>query len=258
MLKNSINIIFIILLSLISISSNAFASKDQKGDDGNYSYNYAALNGRCQVYDPYEAFNRKVFIFNGVLDTFILRPITKIYGHSTNDYTKQRVGSFVGNIEEPLTFVNYTMQGNKDKGFKSFWRFMINSTIGIGGLFDVASHFDVKAEPQTFGNTLGSYGVGAGPYILLPIFGGTNGRGVTDSLVTNSLFNPLKYPLHSSFKRVVTVSKTIHKRDEIMPFTDFVTNNSPDPYIAIRDAILQQQESKMNYPDGFRCPSVSQ
>ncbi len=256
MLKNSIKFIVTILLVTVSLSSNVFANEESNDDD--YSYNYAALNGRCQVYDPYESFNRKIFIFNGLLDTVILRPITKIYGYSTNNYTKQRIGSFVGNIEEPLSFVNYTLQGNNDKRFRSFWRFMINSTIGIAGLFDVASHFDVKAEPQTFGNTLGSYGVGAGPYILLPIFGGTNGRGVTDSLITNNLLNPIKYPLHYSFKNGVTVAKTLHKRDEIMPFTDFVSKNSPDPYIAIRDAILQQQESKMNYPDGFRCPAVNQ
>ena len=259
MIKNYIKFVLMILLIAVSLPSNAIIDRgSQDKDDNNYSYNYAALSGRCQVYDPYEAFNRKVFIFNGVLDTFILRPIAKVYGHATNDYTKQRIGSFADNIEEPLSFVNYAVQGNKDKGFRSFWRFMINSTIGIGGLFDVASHFDVKAEPQTFGNTLGHYGVGAGPYIVLPIFGGTNGRGVTDSLITNSLLNPIKHPMHSSFKNIVTVAKTVHKRDELMPFTDFVSKNSTDPYIAIRDAILQQQESKMNYPDGFRCPAVSQ
>lgn len=232
--------------------------------DEEYSYDYTALNNRCQVYDPYEKLNRKVFFVNGVLDTFILRPIAKGYGRFTNQYTKQRVGSFVDNISEPLSTVNYGLQGKPNGMFKTFWRFTINSTFGILGLFDVAGKFGLTAQPQTFGNTLGYYGVGSGPYIVLPIFGGTGARDVMDTLLLNSLLNPIKtglipanYQMHSDFKNVVTVLKTVHNRDAIMPFTDHVTKNSLDPYVAIRDAIIQQREAKMDYPVGFKCPTVN-
>ena len=250
-----------ILVIICGFASNSLAAKKSKDK---YAYNYAALNNRCQVYDPYESFNRKIFVVNSVLDTFILRPITKGYGKVTNKYTKRRVGSFVDNISEPLSTVNYGLQGKSNGMFKTFWRFTINSTFGVLGLFDVASKVGLTAEPQTFGNTLGHYGVGSGPYLILPIYGGMGARDVMDPLLLSSLLNPIKsglipanYQMHSDFKRGVTIAKTIHKRDVSMPFTDHVAKNSPDPYIAIRDAIIQQREAKMDYPVGFKCPAVN-
>lgn len=247
-------LVLVLSMTVLSASNISLALNGDEEDD-EFSYNYAALTGKCQVYDPFESFNRKIYFVNGVLDTFILRPIAKGYGRFTNDYTKERVGSFVYNIEEPLSTVNYALQGKKDGVFKSFWRFIINSTLGIGGMFDVASKFGVTAEQQRFSNTLAQYGVGPGPYIVLPVFGGSGMREVTDTLVANNFMNPLKYQLHDSFKTGVTTAKAIHSRNLIMPFTDYVTKNSPDSYIAIRDAILQQRESKMDYPSGFHCPS---
>ena len=245
-------IILIVISCLLSIN---FAQGKDKDDD-DYGYNYAALSGKCGVYDPYEAYNRKVFMFNSVLDTFTLRPIAKMYGKFTNDYTKNRVGSFLDNIQEPLSTVNYGLQGKGEGAQKTFWRFMINSTLGVGGLFDVASKFDVKAEPQTFGNTLSHYGVGSGPYIILPFFPGAGARDFMDPLILNNYMNPLNYYLHSSFKNGVLAGGMIHGRHVKMPFTDYVSNNSPDPYIAIRDAILSEKEGRMDYPQNWVCPKV--
>jgi len=242
-----------IIITICLLSNNSLASKH----DEKYDYNYASLSNRCQIYDPYESFNRKVFTFNAILNTFILRPVTKGYGRFTNDYTKNRVDSFLSNIREPLSTVNYGIQGNANGAGKTFWRFAINSTFGLGGLFDVASKFDLKAEPQTFGNTLANYGVGQGPYIILPFYGGMGARDLMDPLVLNNYLNPAKYPMHSSFKNVLLVTGLIHNRDKIMPFTDYVSKNSPDAYIAIRDATLSERESKMVYPEGFKCPKVN-
>ncbi|GAB4168272.1 MAG: VacJ family lipoprotein [Rickettsiaceae bacterium] len=254
LLKSITKVTIIIATMILSLSSNAIASK---AEDKTYDYDYAALNNRCQVYDPYESVNRKVFIFNGVLDTFILRPIAKGYGRFTNDYTKNRVDSFLNNIREPLSIVNYGIQGKAEGSLKTFWRFAINSTLGLAGIFDVATKFGLTAEPQTFGNTLAHYGVGSGPYIVLPFFGGTNSRDLMDTLALNSALNPVMYPMHSDFKNVLTVTRIIHSRDKIMPFTDYVSKNSPDSYIAIRDAILNERESKMVYPKDFVCPRVN-
>ena len=218
------------------------------------SYNYHGLNNHCRVYDPYESLNRKIFIFNGVLDSFILRPIAKGYGRFTNDYTKNRVESFVGNVSEPLSTVNYALQGNSDGVFKSFWRFAINTTFGLAGMFDIASKFDLTPPQQTFGNTLAYYGVGPGPYIVLPIYGGINARDVSDPLISNGLLNPLDYALHKDFKLVVTGTKIVHTRSKLMPFTDYVSKNSSDPYIAVREAIFSQREAKIIYPAGYKCP----
>jgi len=248
----------VILASLLLLLSRPAFAYDEvfMDEDDKYNYDYSAGNIRCSVYDPYEKLNRKIFIFNGALDTIILRPVTKIYIRFTNDYIKNRVGTFVSNISEPLSTVNYGLQGNGEGMFKSFWRFAINSTFGIAGLFDVASKVGLSPEQQTLGNTLAYYGVGQGPYIVLPIYGGMGARDVSDPLVSNNLLNPLKYAMHSDFKNAVTAGKVLDSRAAIMPFTDYVTQNSPDPYIAIRNAILDNRESKMVYPAGFRCPVV--
>lgn len=232
------------------------APNNNQGHNYDYSYDYNKAE-RCSVYDPYESLNRKIFIFNAALDGVILRPIAKGYGMITNDYVKNRVESFVDNISEPLSTVNYALQGNLENGFRSFWRFVINSSFGVAGLFDVASKAGLRVEEQTFGNTLGRYGVGPGPYMVLPIFGGMSARDVSDPLISSSLLNPLKYYLHSDFKYGVTAAKIIYSRSKIMPFTDYISKNSSDPYIAIRNAILAQRESKMNYPVNFRCPNIN-
>jgi len=236
---------------------NVVITSSVLAEEENYNYNYAALKKKCRVYDPYQAINRPIFIFNGVLDTFILRPITKGYAKVTNDYTKTRIGSFVYNIGEPLSAVNCGIQGDTNGVFKSFWRFMINSTIGVGGLFDIAAKFGLKSESQTFGNTLAHYGVGPGPYIVLPIYGGMGMRDVMDAITLNSSMNPVKYAMHRDFKYASAATKMVYHRDEIMPFTDHVSKTSTDSYIAIRNALMNKREAKMIYPENFKCPVIN-
>lgn len=250
-------IINLILLALLTLNISSIYAEDAIDKDYTENYNYAAITNKCEVYDPYESFNRKIFIVNGVLDSFILRPITKGYDKVTNGYTKERVSSFSSNIREPLSFINYGIQGNSENSFKSFWRFTINSTFGIAGLFDVASKVGLTSEQQTFGNTLAHYGVGSGPYIILPLYGGMGARDLLDPLVMNNALNPVKHFMHKDFKLASTVISTIDTRHQIMPFTDYISKNSTDPYIAVRDATISNREAKMLYPDGFKCPAVN-
>ncbi len=240
-----------IILGMLVITSSHIATAED-----NYNYNYAALNNRCAVYDPYEPINRKIFFVNGVLDTFILRPVAKGYGRFTNDYTKARVGSFSKNYAEPVSTVNYVLQGNSEGAFKTFWRFTINSTLGVFGIFDVASKFGLKAKPQTFANTLGYYGVGSGAYLVLPVYGSTTARGMLDPLVLNSKMNPLYYFTHSDFGYVKSGIGIVHGRNVVIPFTDHISKHSPDPYVAVREAYINSTESKMTYSKGFVCPVV--
>lgn len=244
--------VFLLVFSL----NTTYASKHGLDSDEAYSYNYAKINNKCAVYDPYENINRKIFYFNGALDMFITKPIAKVYEGVTNKYIRDRVGGFVDNFDAPTTTISYALQGNQDGFLKSFWRFVINSTLGIGGMFDVAAKFGLKVESQDFGHVLGHYGVGSGPYIVLPFIGGTSGRDFLGPLYFNSVLNPLKHYVQGSFKTGLFVTKIIHVRHVVMPFTDYVTKNASDPYIMVRDAIMHQRESKIYYPDGFVCPSV--
>ncbi|NRB10004.1 MAG: VacJ family lipoprotein [Rickettsiaceae bacterium] len=255
MIKKSIftTILFLTKICLIlGINYNIFAASK----DIQYNYNYKLINDRCRIYDPYESFNRKIFFVNGVIDTFIFRPVAITYDKVTNGYTKSRVKSFISNIGTPVTTLNYMIQGDSEGTFKSFWRFMINSTVGIGGLFDVASKVGLKVKSQNLGSTLAHYGVGPGPYVVLPIFGSSTMRDAPGRIGIDSLTNIVKYPLHSDFKLAVLGIGDIDHRAQILPFTDYVTKNSTDPYITVRDAFFQNRESKILYPENFRCPTV--
>ncbi len=248
--------------SLVLIISIAFNVVTYAEENINYNYQYTYRiddNGSTcnDVYDPYEKLNRKIFAFNSALDHVILRPIAVSYQKITNDYIKARVGSFIENVNVPLTMVNYGLQANMDKGMRSFWRFIINTTFGIGGLFDIASKVGLNPPSQTFGNSLAHFGVAPGPYVVVPFFGGSNFRDVTDSLFTNNALNPIKYPMHKDFLLILAGTKIVHERYMLLPFTDYVTKNSTDPYIAVRSAIHQNRESKVEYPKSFICPQIN-
>lgn len=253
------NFILLILISIFNFTVLAAAntvtpSSNSKNEDDDYRYSYNYGKGCNQVYDPYEKTNRKIFAFNSIVDYLIIRPVTIGYKNITNVYVQNRVSSFIDTVNTPVTIVNYGLQMNYDQTMKSFWRFVINATFGIGGLFDVASKAGLKVTPQNFGNTLAVYGVGPGPYIVLPLFGGTNARDVTDTLFTNTYFNPIMHTVHRDFRMVFFVLESINTRLALLPFTDYVTRNSTDPYIAIRSATHQNRESIVFYPQNFHCP----
>lgn len=217
---------------------------------------YSDISSYCPVYDPWEGVNRKIFYFNGVIDTILVRPVAKTYDFITPDYMKARVGSFASNVYAPASTINYALQGNSEGVHKSFWRFFLNTTVGIGGLFDVASKFGLSPKTQTFGSTLAHYGVGPGPYIVLPIFGGSNMRHVTDNSITNFLLNPLYYAMHQDFTTTNNIVSAVHSRAMILPFTDYVSKNSLDPYATIRNSIHQKSEGSVRYPQIYKCPSM--
>lgn len=245
-----------ILIILSIILCSLFAKADlEYVDDDIYNYNGSSnINGCREVYDPYEKFNRKIFAFNSVLDYIFLRPLAVGYKNLTNDYMKARVNSFVGNIDMPLTAVNYGLQLNYDKTMKSVWRFIINTTLGIGGLFDVAGKVGLPSDRQTFGNTLAHYGVGPGPYLVLPIIGSTNARDMTDPIFTNYALNPLMYYTHKDFELSVLAVSKINDRYNVLSFSDYVMKNSLDPYATIRSALHQAREASVQYPKNFKCP----
>lgn len=247
--------LYLVLVIIMVMSNMAHAAN--KDDDSDYNYSYH--NGvKCrQIYDPYEKFNRKIFVFNSGLDYVILRPIAIAYKNITNDYTKTRVSSFLDNIQEPLTSVNYAIQMNFQGFIKSVWRFLINTTFGVGGMFDVASKTDLPSNPQSFGSTLAHYGVGPGPYLVIPFFGNASIRDAGDMVLFNSAMNPLRYSFHKDFQLGLTGAKIVSSRAAILPFTDSIAKSSPDPYIAVRSAVFQYQEAKMQYPANFVCPVVS-
>jgi len=240
-----------LLLALIAFGINANAS--------DHSVKYPDLGAKSasqkcrEIADPFESFNRKVFTFNSVLDHFLLRPIAKGYRNTFSDNARAKVGNAVENFKVPVTAINNALQGEPKNVLLSFWQFAINTTFGIGGLENVSKKVGLQVKPQTFGNTLASYGVGPGPYIVLPFLGGTNTRDMLDPIVLNSAMNPINYSLESEVERTVTGVTLVSSRAEILPFTDHVAKTSTDPYATIRSSIHQAREDKVQYPKHYKC-----
>lgn len=138
------------------------------------------------VYDPLEPMNRRIYTFNYYLDKFFLLPVVNTYEFIAPDYVEDRVSNFVDNIFEFNNFTNNLLQLKFRSTSITLGRFLINSTIGVAGLWDPATGMGMIRQSEDFGQTMGHYGVGNGPYIVLPVFGPSNLRDTT-GLVTDGV-----------------------------------------------------------------------
>ncbi len=135
-----------------------------------------AVEDPILVYDPFERTNRAVYKFNAQFDRYVYLPVVRAYASVTPRFVRTRVGNFFQNLGEVTTFTNSVLQWKVEKAAPTVFRFMLNSTVGLFGLFDPASGLGLKLEKEDFGQTLGHWGVGDGPYIVLPILGPSNLR----------------------------------------------------------------------------------
>lgn len=146
------------------------------------------------VYDPLEGFNRGVYRFNYYFDKYLLLPVVRGYQFIIPDYAEDRVSNFIDNVFEFNNFTNNLLQLKVKETGITLARFVINTTVGIAGLWDPATKWGMHRQSEDFGQTLGHYGVGHGPYLVLPILGPSNLRDATgfvgDSLAFNSVGPP--------------------------------------------------------------------
>lgn len=192
--------------------------------------------------DPWEPMNRKIFAFNEGLDNYVLRPVASGYRAITPDPVENGVSNFISNIYEFNTIINSTLQGRFGNAFDSLGRLLINSTVGLLGMIDVASAIGVPHEPADFGQTLHTWGVGAGPYLMVPIAGPRTLRSGTGQLVDS--FGSLPYlsgdmAINYGFRggEAIDIRAQLLKADQLI---------SGDRYIFLRNAYLQRRETFLN------------
>ncbi|GAB3671932.1 MlaA family lipoprotein [Salinisphaera aquimarina] len=143
-------------------------------------------------WDPIEPVNRAVYKFNDTADRYILQPVARGYDKITPDPVQRSVTNFFHNAHAPVTIVNSALQLKFDSFNVALGRFMVNTTAGVGGLFDVASNIGIADPDEDFGQTFGYYGLGQGPYLVLPFLGPSSGRDFTGSLGDQFLY-PITY-----------------------------------------------------------------
>lgn len=195
--------------------------------------------------DPIEGFNRTIFTFNKGVDYVLIRPVAWGYREIVPQYGRERVGNFFTNLGEPVNFLNAALQGDADQAFTTFWRFLINSTIGILGLYDQASYMGLDYRNEDFGQTLGYYGAGPGFYLVLPILGPSNARDAIGKVV-DVFTDPVTYVEEDWVPIALAVGEGIHTRAAYLEITDNIDETSIDPYANYRSLYLQRRIDLIN------------
>ncbi len=195
--------------------------------------------------DPYEKFNRAMFGFNDKLDHWILRPIAKGYDKITPAPVHKSINNFFDNLDLLMTFPNDFLQAKFAFAAQDFWRFIINSSVGIGGLFDPATHLGVNMRNEDFGLTLaywsGLDGFKPQPYLVIPFLGSSTVRDAFGKIPDSACW-PFIYidPWYLTY--AVYAGKVINERANLLP-ADQLVQQAFDPYIFVRSAYLQTRQN---------------
>lgn len=190
--------------------------------------------------DPFEGFNRGVYRFNRGLDKAVLKPVATAYDTVTPEPVRQGVGNVFRNLGEVSNIANNLLQLKVADAGKDVGRFLLNSTVGMLGLFDVASKAGIKRSEEDFGQTLGYWGVDSGPYLMLPLLGPSTLR---DGLMRplDSAANPVRRVEHVATRNSLYGLRVVDERAALFPVEQQL-EDALDEYAFVRDAYLQRRE----------------
>ena len=194
--------------------------------------------------DPLEPMNRAIFGFNEIVDDNILEPVAKGYRYVTPDPVERSVSNFFNNLGEINTIINSALQMKIDKTITSSSRLAINSTVGVLGLFDVATSLGIQREREDFGQTLGFYGISSGPYLVLPFFGPSSFRdapGFYADVMMEKSISPVYTELHHEERQAIQATNVIDTRANLLKATKILDTAAKDKYIFLRESYLQRR-----------------
>jgi phospholipid-binding lipoprotein MlaA len=195
-----------------------------------------------EVNDPFENINRNIYVFNEKVDEIILRPSAIFYRNTTPKFLKKGISNFFDNINEIDNSFNQLLQGKPLKSFNDLSRFVINTSLGLGGLIDVASEFGLEEHDEDFGQTLAVWGFGEGPYLMLPFLGPSNGRDIFSRPVT-SFFEGTFHMDNANVTISLTALDAIETREKLLQIESLI---SGDEYTFIKDSYSQSRTYEIN------------
>ena len=196
--------------------------------------------------DPWQGFNRKVYSFNDALDRAILKPVASGYRFVTPDIAEKGVSNFFSNLNDFVVAFNNTLQFKFLDASSDVGRIAVNSTIGLLGLIDVASKWGLEKHNEDFGQTLGYWGAGTGPYVVLPLLGPSNLRDGPAKVVDFFVYPPNWADIKNSERNVLFALNLVNTRAELMVLEEKTEEISRDKYVFIRDAYLDNREFLVN------------
>ena len=194
--------------------------------------------GRVRNPDPWEGMNRGVYGFNNFFDGIIVRPTARVYQTIIPGFIRRGIRNFFSNLFEVNTMANNTLQGKFGDAVSDSGRLLINSTLGIGGIFDVATGMGLEKHQEDFGQTLAVWGAGPGPYMMLPVFGASNLRD-SFGLTFDYGFDPVQYHEDLATRSALFILEQVDNRERLLGLDELVVG---DEYLFIRDAYIQNRE----------------
>ncbi|UOD33311.1 VacJ family lipoprotein [Massilia violaceinigra] len=194
--------------------------------------------------DPLEPYNRAMFKVNDTIDEVALKPVATAYKKVLPSFVQTGVNNFFGNLSDVWTGANNLMQGKGEQGMSDWTRVALNSTFGIGGLFDIASEAGLKKHNEDFGQTLGYWGVPSGPYLMLPLLGPSTVRD-TSGLPVDMAANGWSYVDPSRTRNIGTAVRVIDTRANLLDASNLLEGAALDRYEFIRDGFLQRRQSQV-------------
>ncbi len=217
-------------------------------------------DGSSDQNDPYEHFNRQIFATNEAVDQAVAEPIAKFYVRALPRPAREGVHNVVTNLGEPVTLANDILQGKADRAAQTVGRVVVNSTVGLGGLIDVAGPMGIPDHSADFGETLATYGVEEGPYLMLPFFGPSNPRDLAGDVV-DLAFDPLTYVgmrekgLWMGGRTTLSILDT---RAQNLDALDELRRSSVDVYATLRSLYRQHREAEIRggKPDLQNLPNI--
>ena len=192
--------------------------------------------------DPIEGFNRAMYGFNEAVDTVLIKPVAQGYDAVLPDPLRTGVTNFFGNIADLFIGVNNLLQGKPDQAASDLGRVLINSTIGILGLFDVATRAGLEKHEEDFGQTFGRWGVGNGAYVVLPILGPRTVRD-TAGLVLDMAADPVGNVSDVPTRNTLLGLRLIDARADLLPADKVIEEAALDKYSYVRDGYLQRRRN---------------
>ncbi len=222
------------LLMVVGIAANCSSTPPPEDyDDEDYSVN-----------DPLEGINRVTFAFNQAVDSVLIKPVAEIYVGLVPRWGRDRVNDALNNLGEPINFANSVLQWELERAVTAMLRFAFNSTIGLGGFFDVAEGVGLSRAAEDFGQTLGVWGVGEGPYLVLPLFGPSNPRDAV-GIGVDYVMDPFTKALRSHERYQRFIARGIDQRARHIEDLEALEETSIDFYAAMRELYRQFRSNEI-------------
>ena len=227
------------MLSILLLLACGLSACATTGSADKQGYTAAAQS------DPLEPFNRAMHSFNTVLDDLILDPLAELYQWIVPDFLAQAIHSALLNLTSPVIFANALLQGDLMHASDTFWRFFVNSSLGVAGLFDIATEAGMPAyRSEDFGQTMGVWGVDHGAYLVLPVLGPSSARDGLGRLA-DWLMDPFSWAFSDGEVLLRSGLRVVDTRVELDPVIDRVNETSLDSYATFRSLYLQRRAAEI-------------